>query len=207
LEKYQKNASLPYSVGVWTTAWARYRLFEGIFIVGNNFVYTDTDSVKYIDDPDTETAWKEYNDARVADAIRSGAYASDKFGNVHYMGVYEEDGRYQAFVTYGSKSYAYEDEKGKLHITVSGVNKKSGAAELGSIDRFKEGFVFYDSGKTESDYCDAPVSDQLIIDGKMIEITPYIIIRETTYTLSMSDEYTELLNRISDFGHNVTTLR
>lgn len=207
LDAYQKRASLPYSVGVWCTAWARYRLFEGIFIVKNNFVYTDTDSVKYIDDPDTVKAWDAYNAERIADAKKSGAYAYDRFGNIHYMGVYEEDGLYNSFVTYGSKRYAYTDEKDELHITVSGVNKKSGAKELGSIENFKEGFVFTDSGKTESDYCDAPVSDQLVVDGKDIEITPYIVIRDTTYTLSMSDEYVDLLNRVSDFGHNVNTLR
>lgn len=199
LDKYQRSAALPYSVGVWTTAWARYRLFEGIFIVGNNFIYTDTDSVKYIDDPETESAWDAYNADRIKDAIKSKSYASDRFGNVHYMGVYEEDGRYKSFVTYGAKRYAYTDDRDQLHITISGVNKKTGAEELGSITNFKEGYVFQNSGKTESDYCDAPVSDQLIIDGKAIEITPYIIIRDTTYTLSMSDEYIDLLNRISDF--------
>jgi hypothetical protein len=152
-------------------------------------------------------AWDAYNTERIADAKKSGAYAYDRFGNIHYMGVYEEDGVYNSFVTYGSKRYAYTDEKDELHITVSGVNKKSGAKELGSIENFKEGFVFTDSGKTESDYCDAPVSDQLVVDGKAIEITPYIVIRDTTYTLSMSDEYVDLLNRVSDFGHNVNTLR
>ena len=48
LEKYNRTAFLPYQWGVWVTAWARLRLKEGINIVGDRYVYSDTDSVKYI---------------------------------------------------------------------------------------------------------------------------------------------------------------
>ena len=90
--------------------------------------------------------------------------------------------------------------KQDLHITISGVSKKA-AAELGKLENFKEGFIFRHPGKTESDYVDFPESDQLIIDDKLIEITSYVIIRETTYNLSLSESYRNLLRLIKS-GHD-----
>ena len=57
LEKYNKKAFLCYQWGVWVTAWARYRLEEGLKIAGEKAVYCDTDSVKYVGNVD----WKDYN--------------------------------------------------------------------------------------------------------------------------------------------------
>ena len=181
---------------VWTTAWARYRLWEGIQNVGSAcFVYCDTDSVKYIDTP--FISWDAYNQERKECSIYSGALARDKNKLKHYMGVYMPDGAYKRFITLGSKRYAYEDEKG-LHITVSGVAKKEGAEELGCLENFHDNFTFSHSGKTASRYVDEPYTDRFYWyeEGgkeKWIEITPYILIEETTYTLSLTEEYQQLI--------------
>ena len=60
---HNKKAFLCYQWGVWCTAWSRLRLEEGIRLVhdsedGKNtaFIYSDTDSVKYIGDVD----WTKY---------------------------------------------------------------------------------------------------------------------------------------------------
>ena len=199
LQKNTKNAFLNYAWGVWCTAWARYRLEQGIIIAGpQDFIYCDTDSVKYIDHGQS---WETFNDQARKASEASGACAYDSNQALHYMGVYEPDGEYLRFSTLGSKRYAYEDMKKDLHITISGVSKKA-AAELGTLENFKEDFTFYHPGKTEADYVDFPESDQLIIDGdKLIEITSYVIIRETTYTLSISESYKNLL-RLIDKGHD-----
>lgn len=196
LQKAYKKAYSSYAWGVWVTAWARFRLWEGIQNVGvENFIYCDTDSVKYVDDP--AITWSAYNTERMANSIYSGASAADAKGKIHYMGVYEPDGRYKRFCSLGSKRYAYEDEAGKLHITVSGVAKEAGAKELQKLENFKPGMVFRDSGKTASRYVDKPVNDRLTfyIDGeaKEIEITPYILIEDTTYEMSLTDEYMDLI--------------
>lgn len=198
LQKNTKNAFLNYAWGVWCTAWARYRLEQGIIIAGpQDFIYCDTDSVKYIDHGQS---WETFNDQARKASEASGACAYDSNQALHYMGVYEPDGEYLRFSTLGSKRYAYEDMKKDLHITISGVSKKA-AAELGTLENFKEDFTFYHPGKTEADYVDFPDSDQLIIDDKLIELTSYVIIRETTYTLSISESYKNLL-RLIDQGHD-----
>ena len=198
LAKHNKSAYLNYAWGVWCTAWARYRLEQGIIIAGpQDFIYCDTDSVKYVDHGQD---WEVFNEKARKASEASGACAYDSNQALHYMGVYEPDGEYLRFSTLGAKRYAYEDMKRDLHITISGVSKKA-AEELGSLENFKEGFVFRHPGKTESDYVDFPESDQLIIDDKLIEITSYVIIRETTYNLSLSESYRNLLRLIKS-GHD-----
>lgn len=194
LSKHSKRTFLNYAWGVWCTAWARYRLEMGIIIAGaQDFIYCDTDSVKYVDHGQS---WELFNDLAREASEASGACAYDSNQELHYMGVYEPDGEYKRFSTLGSKRYAYEDMTGDLHITISGVSKKA-AAELGKLENFKEGFIFHHPGKTEADYVDFPESDQIIVDDKLIEITSYVIIRETTYNLSLSTSYKNLLRLIA----------
>lgn len=199
LKKESRRTFRNFAWGCWVTAWARYRLHEGIRIaegIGSDrredfrgsFVYCDTDSVKYIDKGQD---WSSYNFDRQTDSIQSGASAIDSKGKIHYMGVYEEDGKYSRFCTLGSKRYAYEDPE--LHITVSGVGKYAGAKELGCLENFKDGFTWHHSGKTESIYVDEPDRKYLHFEEGDVELVPYIIIRDTTYTLGLTDEYRDLL--------------
>lgn len=192
LEAANNRAFMPYQWGVWTTAWSRYRLEEGIRLAGEKFIYCDTDSVKYVGDID----WSNYNELRKNDSIKSGAYADDPKGNTHYMGVYEDDGFYPEFSTLGAKKYCYTDNTGKLHTTIAGVTKRKGGEELekyGGIKAFKPGFVFKEAGGTESIYNDYPEMDHIIIDGKTIPITSNIVIKDSLYTLGITYEYERLL--------------
>ena len=196
LEQAYRKAYSSYAWGVWVTAWARFRLWEGIQIVGHDrFIYCDTDSVKYVSD--TAVSWHAFNTERKSNSIYSGSLAKDAAGQIHYMGVYEPDGLYKRFSTLGAKRYAYEDLDGVLHITIAGVAKKAGAVELGKLENFKDGFIFMNSGKTASSYVDKPFTDRLVYyeDGikREIEVTPYILISETSYYMTMTDEYKELI--------------
>lgn len=193
LEKNNAKAFLCYQWGVWVTAWARYRLQEGIKLAGDNFVYCDTDSVKYLGEID----WSAYNAERVKDSIKSGAYASDPKGEVHHMGVYEDDGFYPEFKTLGAKKYAYTKESGgKTYVTIAGVTKRKGGAELdkhGGLEAFKPGFIFVEAGGTESVYNDRPENGVIYREGKPILITPNVVIKDSTYTLGITAEYESLL--------------
>lgn len=191
LEKYNKKAFLCYQWGVWVTAWARYRLEEGLQIAGEKGVYCDTDSVKYVGNVD----WKDYNKNRILDSINNNAVATDKAHKVHYMGVYEFDGHCNEFITMGAKKYAYTDDNNKIHLTVAGVAKKKGAEELGSLTNFKEGFIFVAAGGTESVYNDNPEIITYYIDGHTISITRNVVIRDSTYQLGLTAEYAEIIQR------------
>ena len=192
LARNYTRAWISYQWGVWVTAQARYRLYEGIKLAGENAVYCDTDSVKYIGDVD----FTGYNRQRIKDSKRSGSYAKDPSGEIHYMGVMEQERTYTRFITHGAKKYAYEFEDGKPHVTISGVNKRRGGPELekaGGLEALQPGFVFREAGGTESIYNDFSDYD-LQIDGHVLHVGPNICIQDSTYTLTYSADYDRLLS-------------
>lgn len=190
ISRYQKKGWLPYQWGVWCTAYARLKLQEGIdAIPKENIVYVDTDSVKFIGDYGHRL--EELNKRYLNDELG----AEDKNGVVHYIGIYENETPkpYKYFKTLGAKKYATVDSDDKLHITVSGVMKKQGAEELGSIDNFKEGFIFRKAGGSEAMYNDNPDIKEVYIHGKKVEITSNIALFPSTYTLGITADYDKLL--------------
>lgn len=152
-----------------------------------HFCYCDTDSVKCLGDYSAE--FEKLNQ----EYFRDDLSAPDRDGVMHYIGLYEYETTYRKFKTLGAKKYAYEDDTG-LHITVSGVSKSKGAKELGSIERFNEGFIFRSGGGTESIYNDDPQIKEIRIQGHIQKITSNVAIIESTYTLGLSPDYKRLLN-------------
>lgn len=206
LMRNNSKAFTSYAWGIWTSAWARWQLERGIQIAHNPskgcyVLYVDTDSVKWFCDNKREEAaalrrWKQFNARAQSASKSSGAYATDPKGITHYMGVYEGDGEYSGFITLGAKKYAYTVD-GSLHLTVAGVNKRKGAAELqraGGLQAFVEGFVFVEGGGTESVYNDYPEIDHIEVDGHRLPITRNVVIRNSTYTLGITGDYSYILS-------------
>lgn len=191
LQAANKKAFLSYAWGVWTTARAREQLQVAIDHVGYQFVYCDTDSVKFIDDG--SISFNKYNKSRKQDSIKNGGVAVDRTGKKYYLGLYDNEGTYKEFATMGAKKYAYVDQDDKLHITIAGVAKSKGAEELRDIRNFKEGFIFRAAGGTESVYNDDP-DMTLNVDGHDLKITSNVLIRDSTYTLGVTGEYRKILN-------------
>ena len=186
LEKANKKSFTVFAWGCWCTAWARWWLEKAIRLCGDKFVYCDTDSVKFVGSVD----FTELNAEIQAQSERHQAYADDPAGVRHYLGVYEHDADYKRFVTLGAKKYAYEDQSGQLHITISGVSK-GGAAELGKIENFQEGFIFRKSAGQEAAYNDE-WAEPVEIDGHLLPISPNIYLSESEYTLGLTLEYKRL---------------
>ena len=197
-ELYSKTiqkAFICYAWGVWTTARAREQLQIAINMTGDNFVYCDTDSVKFIDDGSVD--FTKYNKSRKQDSIKNGGVAKDRTGKEYYLGLYDNEGTYKKFITMGAKKYAYIDQQDKLHITVAGCGKKKGAAELakrGGLESFKEGFTFYEAGGTESVYNDQDRYLEIEREGHKLKITSNVLIRASTYTLGVTGEYKKILS-------------
>lgn len=209
LEESMKRAFIPYTWGVWCTAWARYELERGMRIVvdqGGTFIYCDTDSVKYLGDVD----FSKYNNEKTLLSKQNGAWATDPQGNNHYMEVYEQEKDADRFITWGAKKYAYEAD-GKLKITVAGVPKKAGAEELkrkGGLDVLKPGFVFSDCGKLETVYNDkTEITKYKNKDGKTIEITKNVVLRPTTYAVGITKEYEDILQDALLYNQSVKILK
>ena len=212
LEKYNKKAFLLYAWGCWVTAWARLKLKEMINIVGDNFVYCDTDSVKFLvrDDYNRIVARiEEYNQGLKELSISNKGYADDKKGITHYLGVYEYEETYKHFKTLGAKKYAYTRQDGTFKITIAGVPKKAGAREMGTIKNFNVGFVFRNSGKLESVYNDSDYGTYYPDDSSehRIEIRSNVVLRESTYEIGLSLEYMYLLASVGNWDRFITQER
>ena len=212
LGKYNRKAFLAYQWGVWVTAHARDALERGIRLVheteGADFVYCDTDSVKYTGSVD----WSTYNNARIMECKESGSYAVDPSGVTHYMGVFETEDNpetgfaYRYFKTLGAKKYAYIEKEGEgVHCTIAGVNKKKGGSELdehGGLSAFAEGFIFRKAGGTQAVYNDSPAVHKVDIDGKTLEITANVAILPSEYTLGITGEYERIIKFSKKYLYN-----
>ena len=212
LGKYNQKAFLAYQWGVWVTAHARYALERGIRLVhetdGADFIYCDTDSVKYTGIVD----WSDYNNDRISECKESGSMATDPKGITHYMGVFETEDlkdtgfAYRYFKTLGAKKYAYVEREGEgVHCTIAGVNKKKGGKELdkhGGLSAFAEGFIFREAGGTQAVYNDTPQMDHVVIEGKNLPITANVAILPSEYTLGITGEYERIIKYSKKYLHN-----
>lgn len=187
-----RNSFLIYSWGVWTTAWARYQLEQALDAFGDDAIYTDTDSVKGIEGPAVRRKIKKVNAGIVRLCEERGVYC-DVGGERYYLGIFEWETKepYKAFKTLGAKKYAYVDASG-FHITIAGVNKKIGAAEMGSIDKFEPGFIFREAGGKTLYYNDME-KHYIEVDGCRMLTASNIGMIDSTYELGITGEYAELL--------------
>lgn len=199
---------LNYAWGVWITAYARQRLWEVINIIDYDLVYTDTDSLKFINE-NNKIVINEINEKWLKDLYNSrykweDIAPKDIKGIEHPIGVFEYEEEYIKFVTMGAKKYAYESynkqNKLELHVTVSGVPKSNSAKVLGKIENFRDGFVFgYDCGKLELYYMDnQPEIEFTDYQGNTQKVSDRygICMKPTTYKLSLTSQYEDVLEFI-----------
>lgn len=145
LFKGQITAVGPYIWGVHTAALGRYKLAMMIEAAGyENVVYSDTDSIKFKINEKSLSGIAALKAKLTKQAMDCGAYI-DTGKHLYVLGVPEDDGIYEEFVTLGAKRYAYRDKKG-LHITVSGVQKKGVEQLNDDIKNFRYGKVFNPAG-------------------------------------------------------------
>ena len=203
-EYRKKFTGLPYQVGVWVTAYARYSDRVLIRAAGDKAAYTDTDCVKIINpDEAVLSLIKKLNKERKIPRLS----AKDRKGKIHYMGLYDYEGSYDKFITGGAKKYAVE-KGGEFEITIAGVPKKAGSAYMGKIENFKEGFVFKGL-KNAVKYPDVINTRKDVqhwqIDGHMLEVTSFAYIYPTDYTLELTDAYRLLVDSCRGKGEDEFT--
>lgn len=198
LAKFYKsyNSFLSYQHGVWITANSRKRLREMLWKVGKDVIYCDTDSIKYVGNHDLE--FEEKNKEIIKEAKAAGAYAETKSGKIKYMGVWDDDGTYEEFKTLGAKKYVYS-ENGIIHSTIAGVSKKAGQKyfSVNGLDAFKIGNVIPDSGHLTAFYNDDNIH-QITIKGCTFTTASNVALIDNTYTIGVTDEYLDLLEKALD---------
>lgn len=117
---------LPYAVGVFVTAWARYELLTTVAEIGDDAIYCDTDSIKIRNYPKHKHVIDDYN-RRNADELKAamkhhGFKFADVSPNGKTIGVFEFEFTADEFKTLGAKRYCYTHD-GKFSYTVAGLPK------------------------------------------------------------------------------------
>lgn len=166
IDEYNNNKYrfLYYPWGVVVTALARQNLWTGILELKQDYVYSDTDSVKFVNADKHKEYFERYNQD-----ITSKLKTMCKIKGFNYsdlapktvkgiskpLGVWDDDGFYTYFKTLGAKRYVLV-ENGKFKTTIAGLGKKAGADyllkisnndPLQAIKNFKIG-LFVPAGET-----------------------------------------------------------
>ena len=192
LEKYNnsRNRFLFYPWGIFVTSYARRNLFTGIKSVGDDYIYSDTDSIKFTNPDKHKTYFDSYNKLVTKKLEKAMAYhgfsiertrPKTKEGKEKPLGVWDFEGVYKRFKTLGAKRYMVEEDNAlkvngvsyPVSLTVSGVNKKTAIPYLWDLtggntekifELFNEGLEIppSKSGKNLHTYIDGEIEGQLV---------------------------------------------
>lgn len=219
IEKYNANIRrfLYYPWGVWITAYARANLFSGIIALGNDYIYSDTDSLKSLNTSHHLEYFRQYDESIIKKISYSAEHYKiseeryspvNKNGEPMTIGVWDNEGTYSKFKTLGAKRYLTE-KNGEYALTLAGANKKKAMEYLLSTGKPFENFqnnltIPSDkSGRNILTYIDH------IIEGNVVDYTgiPYhyrelssIHMEASDYNLSQSQEFIRYLKGLKDFG-------
>lgn len=224
IDKYNTNIRrfLFYPWGVWVTAYARANLFSGIIEMGDDYIYSDTDSIKSMNTERHEDYFNSYN-AQILDKIELASQYHNldkslfapytKKGKQKIIGVWDDEGVYDKFKTLGAKRYltmkGVQSTEPKYMITLAGSNKKKTMEYLvGTGDpfgKFTNGLSIppENSGRLILSYIDnettGTVVDMFGVPYEYHELSS-IHMEKSEYNLSMSEEFVRYLEGLRDFG-------
>lgn len=210
LDKLHKNAFknvLPYSWGIYVTAYQRYFLMEMAHKFDlNKICYFDTDSIKgFFNEADEaiiaaeNERIKQWTKERLEKQNIPWEMSCPKNtkGSREYLGIWEHDAAYYEIKFMGAKRYAYKYKPDdQVHITIAGV-PKAAANVLKSVDDLKEGLYFdiFNSRKNLLTYLDGNNPACVFPDGYRVTNTCGCNIRPTSYKLTLTGDYRELLKK------------
>lgn len=214
-----KSRFLFYPWGVFITAYARRNLWTGILAFQDDYIYSDTDSIKLLNYED-HLEYIDWYNQNVIDKmmIMMKQYRLDpellrpktKEGVEKIIGVWDYEGLYSRFKTLGAKRYLVEEDD-QLELTVAGLSKRNGLEymlEVSEGDHTKVFDLFNDdlyipaekTGKMTHTYIDhdqtLTVTDYL---GKTVELTTLsgVHLGNADFTLNIAKEYGRFLGLLS----------
>lgn len=214
-----KNRFLFYPWGIWVTAYARRNLWTAILNIGDDYIYSDTDSIKMLNFDKHKGYVEKYNKhigKKLADMMDHYKLNVDLLapktiqGKAKPLGIWEFEGNYSHFKTLGAKRYLVK-ENGEFHLTVAGLSKKNGINHMVNIcggDTEQVFNIFNDNlyipadktGKMTHTYIDTE-KEMYVVDYDGVEervlTLSGIHLEPCDFTLSISEQYNQFLRAIS----------
>lgn len=210
------NRFLYYPWGVWVTAYARRNLWSGILNIGEDYVYSDTDSIKLLN-YEKHIPYIEWYNKNLVEKLKKMCNfrkidfnlmkPKTKEGVEKMIGVWDYDGHYTHFKTLGAKRYLVRYDNGELALTVAGLSKKNGIEYMKRVcnNDYKKVFDMFndelyipadETGKNTHTYIDEEMRIQSIdYQGNVedIYIPSCIHLDKCEFTLSISKQYAKFL--------------
>lgn len=146
---YARSTLLSPYWGIYTTAWARYHLLNDVFYkIGNDAVYGDTDSCKYINPEKHERFFEKFNRKMAKRRYKFCIENGFDMTLMGHLGELTDDGTIVKFKTLGAKRYLVLDDQGNLECTVAGLPKRAFNKYLrqNNVSDIKEVFDRFDFG-------------------------------------------------------------
>lgn len=223
--KYNNNNGrfLFYAWGLYVTAYARRNLFTGILEFGEDYIYSDTDSIKVRNVEKHIKYIDKYNDLIVAQLYKAMMHHKLPLeliepvtidGVKKPLGVWDFDGHYKRFKTLGAKRYLVEysadkrnKQKNQYLLTVAGLNKNSALPYMieqskGDVfNFFKHGMYIPPqyTGKMTHTYLDEDkqgyITDYMGVTHPFHELSG-VHLSPAEYSLSLSSEFMTYLKDI-----------
>ena len=214
-----------YPWGIYVTAVARWNLWQGIFEFDDDYIYSDTDSLKVINVEKHQRFidnWNRRNHVMLEEAMQHHGldlelcHPKTKDGEEKWIGDWDFEGYYKVFKTLGCKrymTYKYNKKKDRdeLSITVSGLNKKKAVPYMlkkyKTIERCFE--VFDDdlyippghTGKLTHTYidegCSGTITDYLGNEGSFEELS-FIHLEEQDYSLGINQLFKDFIETLDN---------
>lgn len=137
IDAYNRNQNrfLSYVWGIYVTAYARRNLFTGIVEFGDDYIYSDTDSIKAVNAQNHMEYINKYNNFQRSKLLRAckihginpALIEPESIKGKKLLGAWDNDGEYRLFKTLGAKRYLVQykggKKDGKIEMTVAGLNK------------------------------------------------------------------------------------
>lgn len=220
LDKAYKQHSHPiglYQWGVWVAAYARRNILKIITrINSDDFVYSDTDSIKLKNYTKYESLINDYND-NITEKLKSACKDLDfttapatKDGVIKPLGVYEREFIAEKFKCLRSKTYIYTLNN-KLHATVAGVAKNDiinylqthATTEQTIYDLFDDNLFMKstDINKLTAIYIDEKHEDT--VNGEHVESESCTLLRKSDFSIKGDDYYLRVLTEIQNYPYIV----
>ena len=222
IEKNNKsmNRFLYYPWGVYITAYARFNLWTAILTLGDDYIYSDTDSIKVFTSSEKIEGYLEryHHDLMLKFSWMiekrkkfslNDLHPKDIKGKERQLGIWDYEGRYDMFKTLGSKRYITWDGE-RLEPTVAGISPDNlGRFICESCATTEEMFDMFNDGlHVPQEYTGKLAS--IYYDDVDLEVTDYlghpyhvrqahgVHLKPVDFTLTMTGSFLDLVKMIQE---------
>lgn len=225
--QYNNNRGrfLYYPWGTFITAYVRRAIILGIEAAGQDYVYTDTDSIKMFNYGDHKEYFRLYNEKKIAEVDKCLKYygldpersrPKNIKGQPEQIGIFDYDGHYRRFKTLGAKRYMYEDDDQNIHITIAGLSKSYGLDYLKRM--FDDPFEAFNNNMTVSALETGKSTHTYIDDMKYGYLTDYqgkkayysqlssVHLAPCEFSVTMAADYIALIRSLQMVNYNLNLL-